>query len=162
MAAQFKGSATALVTPFKDGAVDEHAFRALVDWQIGEGVARARPLRHHGREPHPDARRAHARGRSLHSRGAKPRSRHRGRRLQQYGGSRGSGPPCRTGGCRCGPGRDTVLQQTQPGRPLPPFQGGERRHRHPDHHLQYSPALGDRHVGRDDAASLRTPQYHRG
>ena len=37
MAAQFKGSATALVTPFKDGAVDEHAFRALVDWQIGEG-----------------------------------------------------------------------------------------------------------------------------
>ena len=37
MAAQFKGSATALVTPFKDGAVDEHAFRALVDWQIAEG-----------------------------------------------------------------------------------------------------------------------------
>ena len=37
MAAQFKGSATALVTPFKDGAVDEHAFRAFVDWQIGEG-----------------------------------------------------------------------------------------------------------------------------
>ena len=37
MAAQFKGSATALVTPFKDGAVDERAFRALVDWQIAEG-----------------------------------------------------------------------------------------------------------------------------
>ena len=37
MAAQLKGSATALVTPFKDGAVDQHAFRALVDWQIGEG-----------------------------------------------------------------------------------------------------------------------------
>ena len=37
MAAQFRGSATALVTPFKDGAVDEHAFRALVDWQIGQG-----------------------------------------------------------------------------------------------------------------------------
>ena len=37
MAAQFKGSATALVTPFKDGAVDEQAFLALVDWQIGEG-----------------------------------------------------------------------------------------------------------------------------
>ncbi len=38
MAAQFKGSATALVTPFKDGAVDEDAFRALVDWQIAEGT----------------------------------------------------------------------------------------------------------------------------
>ncbi len=34
MAATFRGSAPALVTPFKDGAVDEEAFRALVDWQI--------------------------------------------------------------------------------------------------------------------------------
>ncbi len=48
MAAQFKGSATALVTPFKDGAVDEHAFRALVDWQIAEGSLWARPLRDDG------------------------------------------------------------------------------------------------------------------
>jgi 4-hydroxy-tetrahydrodipicolinate synthase len=31
----FRGAATALVTPFgKDGAVDERALRALVDWQI--------------------------------------------------------------------------------------------------------------------------------
>lgn len=37
MAATFRGSAPALVTPFKDGAFDEPAFRALVDWQIGEG-----------------------------------------------------------------------------------------------------------------------------
>ena len=37
MAATFRGSAPALVTPFKDGAVDEEAFRALVDWQIGQG-----------------------------------------------------------------------------------------------------------------------------
>ena len=33
----FRGSYTALVTPFKDGALDEAAFRALVDWQITEG-----------------------------------------------------------------------------------------------------------------------------
>ena len=37
MAAKFRGSAPALVTPFKDGAFDEAAFRALVDWQIGQG-----------------------------------------------------------------------------------------------------------------------------
>ena len=30
----FRGSFTALVTPFKNGAVDEQAFRGIVDWQI--------------------------------------------------------------------------------------------------------------------------------
>ena len=30
----FSGSIPALVTPFRDGAVDEQAFRRLVDWQI--------------------------------------------------------------------------------------------------------------------------------
>ena len=33
----FKGSIPALVTPFRDGAVDEAAFEAFVDWQIAEG-----------------------------------------------------------------------------------------------------------------------------
>ena len=32
------GSLTALVTPFKDGAFDEEAFRAFVQWQIDEGT----------------------------------------------------------------------------------------------------------------------------
>src|SRR5271169_5803647 len=34
---RIKGSMPALITPFKDGAVDEAAFRRLVSWQIGEG-----------------------------------------------------------------------------------------------------------------------------
>ncbi len=34
----FKGSITALVTPFRDGAVDEDAFKKLVEWQIAEGI----------------------------------------------------------------------------------------------------------------------------
>jgi len=34
----FRGSIVALITPFKDGAFDESAFRALVDWQIAEGT----------------------------------------------------------------------------------------------------------------------------
>lgn len=33
----FSGSIPALVTPFRDGQVDEAAFRRLVDWQIQEG-----------------------------------------------------------------------------------------------------------------------------
>ncbi len=34
----FKGVITALVTPFRDGAVDEAAFKALVNHQVSEGV----------------------------------------------------------------------------------------------------------------------------
>ncbi|ARQ59871.1 MULTISPECIES: 4-hydroxy-tetrahydrodipicolinate synthase [Rhizobium] len=33
----FKGSITALVTPFLDGKVDEEAYTSLVEWQIAEG-----------------------------------------------------------------------------------------------------------------------------
>ncbi|GAB4125521.1 MAG: 4-hydroxy-tetrahydrodipicolinate synthase [Rhodothalassiaceae bacterium] len=33
-----KGSITALITPFQDGAVDWEAFEAFVDWQIAEGT----------------------------------------------------------------------------------------------------------------------------
>src|SRR5690349_13954414 len=35
---KFKGSFTALVTPFKNGSLDEAAFRSLVNWQISEGT----------------------------------------------------------------------------------------------------------------------------
>ncbi len=34
----FKGAFTALVTPFKDGRVDEEAYRAHVEWQIEQGI----------------------------------------------------------------------------------------------------------------------------
>jgi 4-hydroxy-tetrahydrodipicolinate synthase len=35
---RFQGSFTALVTPFKNGSLDEKAFRDLVEWQIAEGT----------------------------------------------------------------------------------------------------------------------------
>ena len=35
---RIKGSITALITPFKDGKVDEAAFRKLVNWQIEQGT----------------------------------------------------------------------------------------------------------------------------
>jgi 4-hydroxy-tetrahydrodipicolinate synthase len=34
----FQGSITALITPFKDGALDEAAFCKLVEWQIDQGT----------------------------------------------------------------------------------------------------------------------------
>ncbi len=37
MKARFRGSITALVTPFKNGEFDEGAFRELIDWQIESG-----------------------------------------------------------------------------------------------------------------------------
>ncbi|HWK48131.1 MAG TPA: 4-hydroxy-tetrahydrodipicolinate synthase [Stellaceae bacterium] len=34
----YRGSFVALITPFRDGAVDERAFQELVEWQIAEGT----------------------------------------------------------------------------------------------------------------------------
>ncbi|WP_262029927.1 4-hydroxy-tetrahydrodipicolinate synthase [Microvirga sp. Mcv34] len=48
---QFKGSITALVTPFKDGAVDEAAFRSFINWQIQEGTSGLVPVGTTGESP---------------------------------------------------------------------------------------------------------------
>lgn len=47
----FHGSITALVTPFKDGKLDEAAFRGLVDWQIAEGTHGLVPVGTTGESP---------------------------------------------------------------------------------------------------------------
>lgn len=47
----FKGSITALVTPFADGKVDEVALRGLVDWQIAEGASGIVPCGTTGESP---------------------------------------------------------------------------------------------------------------
>src|SRR5689334_9020003 len=47
----FRGSFTALVTPFKNGSVDEAAFRALVSWQIAEGTNGLVPVGTTGESP---------------------------------------------------------------------------------------------------------------
>jgi len=38
LSATLKGCFTALITPFRDGKVDEKAFKSLVEWQIKEGI----------------------------------------------------------------------------------------------------------------------------
>src|SRR5579864_6047025 len=47
----FRGSFTALVTPFKNGSLDEAAFRALVSWQIAEGTHGLVPVGTTGESP---------------------------------------------------------------------------------------------------------------
>lgn len=47
----FKGSFTALITPFKDGKVDEEAFSRLAEWQIGEDTHGLVPVGTTGESP---------------------------------------------------------------------------------------------------------------
>ena len=51
MTVKFSGSYTALVTPFRNGEVDEPAFRKLVDWQITEGSHGLVPVGTTGESP---------------------------------------------------------------------------------------------------------------
>ena len=59
--AKFHGSMPALITPFKDGKIDEPAFRALIDWQIASGSHGLVPVGTTGESPtlsHEEHRRA--------------------------------------------------------------------------------------------------------
>ncbi len=47
----FRGSLTALVTPFKDGKLDEATFRTHVDWQIAAGTTGLVPVGTTGESP---------------------------------------------------------------------------------------------------------------
>jgi 4-hydroxy-tetrahydrodipicolinate synthase len=47
----FKGSFTALITPFRQGRIDEPAFRRFVEWQIGEGTHGLVPVGTTGESP---------------------------------------------------------------------------------------------------------------
>jgi 4-hydroxy-tetrahydrodipicolinate synthase len=47
----FKGSIVALITPFRDGEVDDKAFQSLVDWHIGQGTQALVPCGTTGESP---------------------------------------------------------------------------------------------------------------
>ena len=48
---RFQGSLTAIVTPFRHGALDEDSFRKLIDWQISEGTKGFVPVGTTGESP---------------------------------------------------------------------------------------------------------------
>jgi 4-hydroxy-tetrahydrodipicolinate synthase len=47
----FKGSITAMVTPMRDGRLDEEAFRSFVEWQVAEGSHGLVPMGTTGESP---------------------------------------------------------------------------------------------------------------
>ena len=47
----FRGAITALITPFKNGALDEAALQSLVDWRITEGIQGLVPVGTTGESP---------------------------------------------------------------------------------------------------------------
>ncbi|NNM75208.1 4-hydroxy-tetrahydrodipicolinate synthase [Enterovirga aerilata] len=50
-ATRFRGSMTALVTPFRNGAVDEEGYRSLIEWQIESGTKGLVPVGTTGESP---------------------------------------------------------------------------------------------------------------
>ena len=154
--ARFRGSFTALVTPFSNGVVDEKAFREHVNWQIEEGTHGLVPVGTTGESPtltHAEHKRVVE---ICVEEAAGPRARSSPAPARTT-------PPRRSTSSRHAEkaGADAVLIVTPyynkptPGRPLPALQGDQRRDRHPDLHLQHPRPLGDRHVGRDDGAARR-------
>src|SRR5215475_11990084 len=47
----FKGSIVALITPFRNGQIDEKAFQGLVEWQVKQGTAGLVPCGTTGESP---------------------------------------------------------------------------------------------------------------
>jgi 4-hydroxy-tetrahydrodipicolinate synthase len=47
----FRGSITALVTPFRNGSLDESSYRELIEWQIAEGTGGLVPVGTTGESP---------------------------------------------------------------------------------------------------------------
>ena len=47
----FKGSIVALVTPFRDGEVDDKSYQSIIEWQISEGTDGLVPVGTTGESP---------------------------------------------------------------------------------------------------------------
>ena len=109
---KFRGSFTALVTPFKNGSVDEAAFRGLVSWQSGAGCNTVSFPGYTGESPtlsHAE----HHRVVEMCSMRRMDACCHRRRGLELNARSR---RPCCSPekAVRCRPGGDAVLKQATP------------------------------------------------
>ena len=115
----FQGSIVALITPFKNGGVDEAAFRSFVEWQINEGTEGLVPCGTTGESPTLDHE-EHMRVTEICIDVAKGRVPVIGLQFDQ--GS-GRSDPTRPGGRRRRRARrHALLQQADAGRPLSALQ----------------------------------------
>jgi 4-hydroxy-tetrahydrodipicolinate synthase len=157
----FRGSFTALVTPFKNGAVDEQAFRNIVDWQIAEGTNGLVPVGTTGESPtlsHDEHKQVvewcvdQADGRVPVVAGAGSNSTSEAVDLARHAEKAGASAVLVV---------TPLLQQADAGGHVPALQGDQRRDRHSDPDLQHPAALGGRHVGRHHEAALRVEEHRR-
>jgi hypothetical protein len=149
----------ALVTPFRDGAVDFDALKSLVDWQIAEGSHGLVPVGTTGESPtltHDE----HEKVIEDVVTAGRSRPRDRGRGVEQHGRGDPLRRTCQGRGRRCRAGGDALLQQADAKGPDRPFRRAERD-RPADHHLQHPAALGDRHAARHDGRTCQASQHRR-
>ena len=157
----FHGSITALITPFRNGEVDEPAFQKFVDWQIREGTDALVPCGTTGESPtlsHDEHKRVvelcieAADGRVPVIAGTGSNSTAEAIELTRH--AKEAGADRRAGG-------HALLQQADAGRAVSPLQGDRRRRRPADHHLQHPRPQRRRHVGRDHGAAGQAAQHRR-
>ncbi len=156
----FRGTFTALVTPFRDGGIDISAFEQLIETQIAAGITgivaigttgESPTLSHEEREQVIRVAVAKANKRSLVLAGTGSNSTEHAiaqTKLAEEAWSRRR------------PARRAVLQQAEPGRTLPPFQSDRRCHVAADHALQHPWTLWRGHRSGDRRApGQRVPQH---
>ena len=150
---RIKGSIPALITPMKNGKVDEAAFRKLVSWQIEQGSQGLVPCGTTGESPtlsHEEHMRVveicveEAAGRVPVIAGAGSNSTEEAICVA---------PPRQRSGRGRGAVRHRLLQQAVAGRSVPPFQGDGGGGGHPDPDLQH-PRPRDRRIGVETMARL--------
>ena len=157
----FKGSFTALITPLQGRPGRRKGIRAPGRVADRGGHARPRAGRHHRRVPHAEPRGAQACRRAVHQGRQEARAGDRRRRLELDGGSDRFLAPRQEGRRRRRAARDGLLQQADPGRPLPALQGDQRRGRPADLPLQRSRAHDRRYLGGDHGALRRAQERRR-
>ena len=148
----FEGYLTALITPFRNGEVDEDAYRDFVAWQIDEGAAGLVPCGTTGESPtlsHDEHRRVTeicievAAGRVPVVAGTGSNSTKEAISLTRHAKDAGA-----DGALLVMPYYNKPTQEGM----YAPLQGHQRRRGHSADHLQHPRAERGGHVGRDDGA----------
>ena len=158
--AKFHGSLTALVTPFKDGKIDEPAYRALIDWQITSGSHGLVPVGTTGESPtlsHEEHRRAvdictdEARGRVPVIAGAGSNNTSEAVELARHAEQVAPTPFWSSRPITTSRRRKAFTSTSRPSTTRSEFQFSSTTF----------PAKRRRHVGRHDEAAVRTHQHRR-
>ncbi len=157
----FHGSIVALITPFRNGSIDQDALQSLVEWHVEQGTHGLVPVGTTGESPtlsHEEHERVvelvveAAAGRLPVIAGAGSNATAEALRLARH---------AEQAGADAHPGGHALLQQADPGGAARPLQGGPRCDRPAADHLQHPRTLGGRHERRHHGGA-RPPAERRG